>query len=251
MKYINIQLYTPLIFFTFPYVKSANLRVVQSDLCSWSTQTSALIGSGWNQIHVFPQNFVQKISEKCHQLTLDHGRRYWTCSYFLFQEYISGIVDIKHSYWIGLVERQHEGHWSWVDGTNFNSTPTWVEGEASRRRYQNWNNSSCCLVFRFWDEGQPDNWSFRENGEDCGQLHASLNRKRKLWNDADCSLGYRYICEAKAWDPAGSYTQLLLCWYTQTDEGERMDKSKTIQPIKTSVNRWLPWFSLPHNKSSF
>ncbi|XP_014827373.1 PREDICTED: C-type lectin domain family 4 member E-like isoform X2 [Poecilia mexicana] len=89
-------------------------------------------------------------------------------------DYISGIVDIKYSYWIGLVERQHEGHWSWVDGTDFGSTPT------------------------FWDQGQPDNWDFRVNGEDCGQLHASGNRKRKLWNDADCSLGYRYICEAKA-----------------------------------------------------
>uniref|UniRef100_A0A3P9Q7V7 Asialoglycoprotein receptor-like 1 n=1 Tax=Poecilia reticulata TaxID=8081 RepID=A0A3P9Q7V7_POERE len=86
----------------------------------------------------------------------------------------ASIVDIKYSYWIGLVERQHEGHWSWVDGTDFGSTPT------------------------FWDQGQPDNWDFRVNGEDCGQLHASVNRKRKLWNDADCSLGYRYICEAKA-----------------------------------------------------
>ncbi|XP_054906645.1 asialoglycoprotein receptor-like 1 isoform X2 [Poeciliopsis prolifica] len=89
-------------------------------------------------------------------------------------DYISGIVDIKYSYWIGLVERQREGHWSWVDGADFDSTPT------------------------FWDQGQPDNWDLRVNGEDCGQLHASANRKRKLWNDADCSLGYRYICEAKA-----------------------------------------------------
>ncbi|XP_034548000.1 asialoglycoprotein receptor-like 1 [Notolabrus celidotus] len=87
-------------------------------------------------------------------------------------DYISQIVEIKYSYWIGLVERE-EDHWTWVDGTDFNSTPA------------------------FWDNGQPDNWDFRENGEDCGQIHSSVIRKRKLWNDADCSLPYRYICESK------------------------------------------------------
>lgn len=88
-------------------------------------------------------------------------------------DYISKIVELRFSYWIGLVERHEEGHWTWVDGTNFNSTPT------------------------FWDRGQPDNWDYIENGEDCGQLHASMKRKRKLWNDADCSVSYRYICESR------------------------------------------------------
>ncbi|XP_059193146.1 asialoglycoprotein receptor-like 1 isoform X2 [Centropristis striata] len=89
-------------------------------------------------------------------------------------DYISKIVQIRYDYWVGLVERRHEGHWSWVDGTDFSSTKT------------------------FWDEGQPDDWDYRENGEDCGQIHSSRIRKRKMWNDADCSLDYRYICEAKA-----------------------------------------------------
>ncbi|XP_061586384.1 hepatic lectin-like [Cololabis saira] len=89
-------------------------------------------------------------------------------------DFISKIVEIRYNYWIGLVERHNEGQWSWVDGTDFHSTPT------------------------FWDKGQPDNWDYRENGEDCGQIHASSIRKRKLWNDADCNLVYRYICEAKA-----------------------------------------------------
>ncbi|XP_061585744.1 hepatic lectin-like [Cololabis saira] len=89
-------------------------------------------------------------------------------------DFISKIVEIRYNYWIGLVERHNEGQWSWVDGTDFHSTPT------------------------FWDKGQPDNWDYRENGEDCGQIHASAIRKRKLWNDADCNLVYRYICEAKA-----------------------------------------------------
>ncbi|XP_041643407.1 asialoglycoprotein receptor-like 1 [Cheilinus undulatus] len=88
-------------------------------------------------------------------------------------DYISQIVEINHDFWIGLVERE-EGHWTWLDGTDFSTTTT------------------------YWDEGQPDDWDFRENGEDCGQLHSSAIRKRKLWNDADCGLKYRYICESKA-----------------------------------------------------
>ncbi|XP_033973904.1 C-type lectin domain family 4 member E-like isoform X2 [Trematomus bernacchii] len=88
-------------------------------------------------------------------------------------DYISKVVEIRYNYWIGLVERESEGHWSWVDGTDINSTPT------------------------FWDKGQPDDWDFRENGVDCGQIHASVRRKRKMWNDADCSLTYQYICESR------------------------------------------------------
>ncbi|XP_029295827.1 asialoglycoprotein receptor-like 1 [Cottoperca gobio] len=88
-------------------------------------------------------------------------------------DYISKIVEINFNYWIGLVEREHEGHWSWVDGTDFKSTPT------------------------FWDNGQPDDWDFRESGEDCGQIHPSESRKRKLWNDADCNLTYLFICESR------------------------------------------------------
>ncbi|XP_005473067.1 C-type lectin domain family 4 member E isoform X1 [Oreochromis niloticus] len=89
-------------------------------------------------------------------------------------DYISRIVPIKYAYWIGLVERHHEGQWSWVDGTDYRSTPT------------------------FWDEGQPDDWDYRENGEDCGQLHPSERRERRLWNDADCNIKFHYICEKRA-----------------------------------------------------
>ncbi|KAM9743512.1 C-type lectin domain family 4 member E-like [Menidia menidia] len=89
-------------------------------------------------------------------------------------DYISKVADVQLGYWIGLVERGQEGQWSWVDGTDYSSTPT------------------------FWDVGQPDDWDFRVNGEDCGQLHGAQRRKRKLWNDADCGLSYRYICEMKA-----------------------------------------------------
>ncbi|KAL4660372.1 hepatic lectin-like [Arapaima gigas] len=75
------------------------------------------------------------------------------------------LVDL----WIGLVERGEEGNWTWVDGTNFNTTP------------------------HFWEKDQPDNWHEVENGEDCGQLHHGM-----YWNDADCSAPFSYICEKEA-----------------------------------------------------
>uniref|UniRef100_A0A3Q0SIV4 Asialoglycoprotein receptor-like 1 n=1 Tax=Amphilophus citrinellus TaxID=61819 RepID=A0A3Q0SIV4_AMPCI len=42
---------------------------------------------------------------------------------FPHHDYISKIIPVRHNYWIGLVERQHEGQWSWVDGTDLRSTP--------------------------------------------------------------------------------------------------------------------------------
>ncbi|XP_029365712.1 hepatic lectin-like [Echeneis naucrates] len=88
-------------------------------------------------------------------------------------DFISNVAEARYSYWIGLVEHE-EGHWTWVDGTDFNTTPT------------------------YWDEGQPDDWSLRVNGEDCGQLHPSYRNQRKLWNDADCGQQYYYICESES-----------------------------------------------------
>ncbi|XP_038869157.1 C-type lectin domain family 4 member E-like isoform X2 [Salvelinus namaycush] len=88
-------------------------------------------------------------------------------------DYISQVIDAGERYWVGLVERTQEGHWTWVDGTDYKSTP------------------------HFWDKGQPDNWQVGVSGEDCGQLHDGPHRRRKLWNDADCNLTYNYICEAK------------------------------------------------------
>lgn len=54
------------------------------------------------------------------------------------------------------------------------------------------------VCFSHWDAGQPDDWDVRVNGEDCGQLHARVTvDRRRLWNDADCTLSYPYICEGK------------------------------------------------------
>ncbi|XP_048848258.1 hepatic lectin-like isoform X2 [Brienomyrus brachyistius] len=81
------------------------------------------------------------------------------------EQFIRG-NDLAEQLWIGLVERENEDRWTWVDGTDFTTT------------------------LKFWDVGQPDDWSQRE---DCGQLHGN-----GLWNDADCSSHFKYICEMPA-----------------------------------------------------
>ncbi|XP_016373223.1 C-type lectin domain family 10 member A-like isoform X2 [Sinocyclocheilus rhinocerous] len=87
--------------------------------------------------------------------------------------FLSSFVKLSESYWIGLVEKE-EGQWTWVDGTDYSTTE------------------------HHWDEGQPDDWDVRVNGEDCGQLHARVTvDRRRLWNDADCMLSYPYFCEGK------------------------------------------------------
>uniref|UniRef100_A0A665TBS9 Asialoglycoprotein receptor-like 1 n=1 Tax=Echeneis naucrates TaxID=173247 RepID=A0A665TBS9_ECHNA len=49
-------------------------------------------------------------------------------------DFISNVAEARYSYWIGLVEHE-EGHWTWVDGTDFNTTPT------NQRKL--WNDADC------------------------------------------------------------------------------------------------------------
>ncbi|XP_072537265.1 hepatic lectin-like [Salminus brasiliensis] len=101
------------------------------------------------------------IQRKAHLLVVNNAEE---------QDYISQVIETHANFWIGLVERE-EGQWTWVDGTDFSKTQ------------------------HFWDDGQPDNWDVRVNGEDCGQLHARSTVTHRPWNDADCTLPYKYICE--------------------------------------------------------
>ncbi|XP_063050789.1 hepatic lectin-like [Engraulis encrasicolus] len=86
-------------------------------------------------------------------------------------EFITHAADEEHMYWIGLEEHGVEGNWTLVDGTDYKSMP------------------------KYWDVGQPDDWHIRLNGEDCGQLHPTIKQGLRRWNDAECTLSYRYICE--------------------------------------------------------
>ncbi|KAJ6652990.1 hypothetical protein lerEdw1_010259 [Lerista edwardsae] len=67
-------------------------------------------------------------------------------------------------FWIGLDDTRREGHWQWVDGSNY------VTG------------------FKSWKEGEPNNYQNRN--EDCVQV-----RMNGEWNDNTCTSNSFYICE--------------------------------------------------------
>ncbi|XP_018109364.1 asialoglycoprotein receptor 1 isoform X1 [Xenopus laevis] len=81
------------------------------------------------------------------------------------QNYVFGITKEKVT-WLGLTDS--DGTWKWVDGTPYESAPT------------------------FWDELQPDNNTVKgqPGTEDCANMRPS-----GLWNDDHCQHQYQYICE--------------------------------------------------------
>ncbi|XP_066446161.1 hepatic lectin-like [Eleutherodactylus coqui] len=69
-------------------------------------------------------------------------------------------------YWIGLHDMDEEGTWTWIDGTNYETS------------------------YKHWKTGQPNDW---QDSEDCAHLWTSAD-----WNDHDCDASDAYgICEKK------------------------------------------------------
>ncbi|XP_039374322.1 C-type lectin domain family 4 member F-like [Mauremys reevesii] len=91
------------------------------------------------------------------------------------QEFLSKETK-GEAHWIGLTDRETEGSWRWVDGTEYRAG-------ASRG---------------FWVENEPNNYDpDRGVGEDCVQTYP---RNRNLWNDAKCFRPFRWICkQAHGW----------------------------------------------------
>ncbi|XP_030421291.1 C-type lectin domain family 4 member F-like [Gopherus evgoodei] len=86
------------------------------------------------------------------------------------QEFLSSKTQ-GEDHWIGLTDRETEGSWRWVDGTEYRA-------DASRG---------------FWVHNQPDNWDQKIGSrEDCVDMYP-INRN--LWNDANCTLLFRWICK--------------------------------------------------------
>ncbi|XP_033985758.1 C-type lectin domain family 4 member F-like [Trematomus bernacchii] len=71
----------------------------------------------------------------------------------------------KNRIWIGLTDRDTEGEWKWVDGTQ--------------------------LTTRFWHSGEPNN--YQNKNEDC----VNINHYQNSWNDEVCENEYFWICEKK------------------------------------------------------
>ncbi|XP_038153366.1 CD209 antigen-like protein A [Cyprinodon tularosa] len=74
------------------------------------------------------------------------------------QDFISSFAN--EAAWIGLIDKETEGSWKWVDGTS--------------------------MTLSFWGDDQPDNW---KGDEDCGQY---INKR---WNDLSCAASLKWICE--------------------------------------------------------
>ncbi|XP_048048347.1 CD209 antigen-like protein C [Megalobrama amblycephala] len=76
------------------------------------------------------------------------------------QNFVRNITS-SESVWIGLTDRDVEGTWKWVDGTNMNSG------------------------FRFWGSGEPNG----NGNKDCALIYSSG------WADFPCNFNYKWICE--------------------------------------------------------
>ncbi|XP_044874223.1 C-type lectin domain family 4 member F-like isoform X2 [Mauremys mutica] len=86
------------------------------------------------------------------------------------QEFLSNETQ-GEDHWIGLTDRETEGSWRWVDGTEYRA-------DASRG---------------FWAENEPNNYNPEtDGGEDC--VHTQP-RKQNLWNDYKCTQPFRWICK--------------------------------------------------------
>ncbi|GFN98040.1 macrophage mannose receptor 1 [Plakobranchus ocellatus] len=69
-------------------------------------------------------------------------------------------------FWIGLHDRHFENNWIWLDE---NETATYTN----------------------WYYGQPDDWPYYKNGEDCAMAYL----RDASWNDLHCTAKLPYICE--------------------------------------------------------
>ncbi|XP_053145617.1 hepatic lectin-like [Hemicordylus capensis] len=68
-------------------------------------------------------------------------------------------------YWMGLTDLELEGHWRWVDGSDYRNS------------------------FTYWGVGEPNNDNYRTS-EDCAHLWGN-----GAWNDVYCTYLCFYICE--------------------------------------------------------
>lgn len=68
------------------------------------------------------------------------------------------------TFWIGLSDRDVEGYWQWVDGTDNN--------------------------FESWGYGEPNNGGYYFDNEDCGVILPDGS-----WDDRDCDQDYASVCE--------------------------------------------------------
>ncbi|XP_070691453.1 CD209 antigen-like protein C [Pempheris klunzingeri] len=116
-----------------------------------------------------------KFNNKCYYVSPNRAAKTWEMSRKDCQERGADLVIIttkaeldfvKKHYdvaWIGLSDKQQEGKWKWVDGSD-------LEGAG------------------FWQEGEPND---HNSNEDC----VEVSRTASAWNDASCDTKFSWICE--------------------------------------------------------
>ncbi|XP_052799805.1 C-type lectin domain family 10 member A-like isoform X2 [Mya arenaria] len=101
-----------------------------------------------------------------------HGAHLITIDDVHENNFVLSVVEdhIGVLWWIGLTDSITEGEWKWIPS---DESPS----------------------FTFWDEGQPEDHSSRD--QDCVALHNSFHYK---WHDDVCTMKHPPICEK----PSGS-----------------------------------------------
>ncbi|XP_041807283.1 C-type lectin domain family 4 member E-like [Chelmon rostratus] len=88
------------------------------------------------------------------------------------QMFLSNFTEAETWSWIGLIDKDTEGTWMWVDGSP--------------------------LTLRYWEAEQPDNGGghAKWGEEDCAHIRTG-KKTAENWNDRSCDASLRWICEKK------------------------------------------------------
>ncbi|XP_074922829.1 C-type lectin domain family 10 member A-like [Chelonoidis abingdonii] len=144
-------------------------RPAVKDCCS---DVLTKLSRGWRfyggNLYYFSQE--KRLFDEAEQFCVSQKSHLTSISSEEEQEFLSKETK-GQDHWIGLTDRETEGSWRWVDGTEYRA-------DASRE---------------FWVHDQPDNWDQGIGSrEDCVHIHP-INQN--FWNDANCTLPSRWICK--------------------------------------------------------
>ncbi|CAJ1053402.1 CD209 antigen-like protein C [Xyrichtys novacula] len=143
------------------------LRLALSEPCVKAQTEGHSCPQGWLMFasSCYYISSQQKNWDDSHEDCLQRGANLVVIDSRLEQAFLMGFTPAA---WVGMTDRDQEGKWVWVDGT-----------EVNKKRL-------------LWAQGQPDG-AF--GGEDCGDLRTMISFLGL--NDYNCSSRTQWICEKK------------------------------------------------------